>query len=88
VVASTAELSTFPAPVARHIRGALERNEALLAELIRHGQEDGSIAQQVDCEAAARTLLCLIQGMRLVGKAGRTRPVMYAVVDTALAMLG
>lgn len=88
VVASTAELSTFPAPVARHIRGALERNEALLAELIRQGQEDGSIAQQVDCEAAARTLLCLIQGMRLVGKAGRTRPVMHAVVDTALAMLG
>ena len=27
MVASTAELSTFPAPVARHIRGALERNE-------------------------------------------------------------
>ena len=80
-------LSTCPAPVARHIRSALERNEALLAELIRQGQEDGSIAQQVDCEAAARTLLCLIQGMRLVGKAGRTRPVMHAVVETALAML-
>lgn len=87
VVGSIAELSTFPVPVARHIQRALKRNEALLADLLRQGQEDGSVASHLDLEASARTLLCLAQGMRLVGKTGRTRAAMQAVVDTALTML-
>lgn len=87
VVGSIAELSTFPAPVARHIQRALKRNEALLADLLRQGQEDGSVASHLDIEASARTMLCLAQGMRLVGKAGRTRAAMQAVVDAALTML-
>ncbi|MGP0173633.1 TetR/AcrR family transcriptional regulator [Pseudomonas sp. NCHU5208] len=87
VVGSIAELSTFPAPVARHIQRALKRNETLLADLLRQGQEDGSVASHVDIEASARTLLCLAQGMRLVGKAGRTRAAMHSVVDAALTML-
>lgn len=87
VVASTVELSTFDKPVAEHIAGALARNEAMLSDLIRQGQTDGSIMKHVDAEATARMLLCLTQGMRVVGKTGRSREQMQAVVNTALKAL-
>ena len=61
---------------------ALGRNEALLAGLIREGQEDGSLAVHIDPADAARMLLCLVQGMRVVGKTGRRRQDMLAVVDS------
>jgi AcrR family transcriptional regulator len=84
VVGSMAELSTFDPEVARHIASALERNEAMLADLIRQGQEDGSISIYVDRAAGARMLLCLAQGMRVVGKTGRSRAAMQAAVDAAM----
>ncbi|CAM4158317.1 HTH tetR-type domain-containing protein [Bordetella tumbae] len=88
VVASATELSAFERDVARHITDALSRNESLLMGLIELGQADGSIAAHVDSAAAARMLLCLAQGMRVVGKTGRSRQDMQAVVDVALKALG
>ncbi|WP_253700439.1 TetR/AcrR family transcriptional regulator [Cupriavidus pauculus] len=87
VVSSTVALSTFDKPVADHIAAALARNESMLADLIRQGQADGSIATHVDAEVCARMLLCLTQGMRVVGKTGSSRAQMQAVVDTALKVL-
>ncbi|WP_354687216.1 TetR family transcriptional regulator C-terminal domain-containing protein [Cupriavidus necator] len=80
VVCSTAELSTFDPGVARHIGSALQCIEAVLADLIRQGQEDGSIPPHVNRAASARMLLCLVQGMRVVGKTGRSRPAMQATL--------
>lgn len=87
VVGSAAELATFEPDVARHITHALDRNEALLGELTREGQADGSINPRTDPNALARMLLCLAQGMRVVGKTGRTAADMQAVVDTAIKAL-
>ncbi|MBS7776795.1 TetR/AcrR family transcriptional regulator [Acidovorax sp. CCYZU-2555] len=87
VVASAVELSTFAKLVADHVADALACNEAMLADLIRQGQADGSIMAHVDAEATARMLLCLTQGMRVVGKTGRSREQMQAVVETALKTL-
>lgn len=87
VVASAAELSTFGPEVARHIVGALQRNQAFLADLVRAGQQDESLASALDPDAAARMLLCFVQGMRVVGKTGRTREEMQAAVDIALRAL-
>ncbi len=87
VVGSTVELSALDKPVATHIATALSRNEAWLAELIREGRRDGSIAAHIEVEAAARMLLCLTQGMRVVGKTGRSRADMQAVADAALKVL-
>jgi TetR/AcrR family transcriptional regulator, transcriptional repressor for nem operon len=84
VVSGASELATFDAEVARRVTASLERSEALLGELIRQGQADGSIAATVDSETSARLVLCLLQGMRLVGKAGRSRKDMQAVARTAL----
>ncbi|MCO4862585.1 TetR/AcrR family transcriptional regulator [Cupriavidus sp. WGlv3] len=87
VVGSAVELSAFDKPMAGHIAAAMSRNEALLADLIRQGQQDGSIPAHVDVEATARMLLCLTQGMRVVGKTGRSREQMQAVATAALQVL-
>lgn len=87
VVGSAAELATFDDEVAQWVKSALVRNEAFIGEVIRQGQADGSIPAHVDSAATARLMLCLIQGMRLVGKTGRTRKEMAVVVDVAMKTL-
>ena len=87
VVGSAAELSTYDPEMADRVKAALERVEARLRDLIQLGQSDGSISPAVDPGAAARTLLCLLQGLRVVGKAGRTRAEMMAVVSQAMRLL-
>jgi TetR/AcrR family transcriptional regulator, transcriptional repressor for nem operon len=39
-------------------------------------------------KATARLMLCLLQGMRVVGKTGRSRGEMTAVDDAAMKLLG
>lgn len=87
VVGTAAELSTFDDEVAAKLKSALRRNEATLRKLIVLGQEDGSLPATVDADATAHFLLCLLQGMRVVGKAGASRAKMMTVVDLALANL-
>lgn len=87
VVGSAAELATLDEDVARRVTAALNRNEALMTELIQQGQADGSISARVDSKATARLMLCLLQGMRVVGKTGRTREEMAAVVEVAMGTL-
>jgi TetR/AcrR family transcriptional repressor of nem operon len=86
VVGSAVELSALDKDVALHVSDALERNEALLAKLIQEGKKDGSIHPSVDTQAAARMMLCLVQGMRVVGKVG-TQKNMRAMVSVALKTL-
>lgn len=87
VVGSAAELAIFDADVAQRVEASFDRNERLMAELIAQGQADGSIASGIDCGATARLMLCLLQGMRVVGKTGRTRAEMAAVVEAAMRTL-
>jgi len=87
VVGSAAELATFDEELARWVAASLRRNEALLAGLVRDGVADGSIPKHVDPAAAARLLLCLTQGMRVVGKTGAQRREMLALVDLAMKTL-
>jgi TetR/AcrR family transcriptional regulator, transcriptional repressor for nem operon len=87
VVGSAAELATFDAEIGQRVKSALHRSETLLVDLIRQGQVDGSVPAAVDGEATARVMLCLLQGMRVVGKTGRVRKDMTVVVDTAMRLL-
>lgn len=87
VVGSAAELATFDAEMAARVTTALEYVESVLRELIRQGQSDGSIPTGLDADASARLLLCLLQGLRVVGKAGRTCAEMMAAVKEALRLL-
>jgi len=87
VVGSATELSTFDAEVAQRVTAALDKCETLMVDLIRQGQADGSVPATLDSEVTGRLLLCLLQGMRVVGKTGRSRKEMTAVADTAMKLI-
>lgn len=87
VVGSAIELSILDSELAEHIQSTFRRNESLLLELILQGQEDGSISQALDAMDAARFLLSFLQGLRVVGKTGRTCVEMEKAAEFALRAL-
>ena len=87
VVGSAVELSTSDTEVAARVAGVLARYEKRLAGFVQAGLEDGSIPPHVDGTAAARVLLCVMQGMRVIGKTGRTRGDMAGMVATAMKVV-
>jgi AcrR family transcriptional regulator len=87
VAGSATALATFDAEMAAHVTAALQKVQTLLLDVIRLGQSDGSIRSEIDADATAGALLCLLQGLRVVGKAGRTRSEMMAAADQALRMV-
>lgn len=52
------------------LRAQLSRRQTMLTRLIGEGQRDGSISSGAAPGAMAAVLLALLQGMRVVGKAG------------------
>jgi hypothetical protein len=44
-------------------------------------------SSRVDAAVTARLLLCVVQGMRVLGKTGRSREEMASLVDSALKLL-
>ncbi|WP_426239310.1 TetR/AcrR family transcriptional regulator [Pararhizobium sp. DWP1-1-3] len=88
VVATAAELAASDPVAAERVDVAHASNEAIMKNCILLGQSDGSVSTSVDAADAARALLCLLQGMRIVGKTGRSRPEMMAVTDVAMKLLG
>lgn len=88
IVGTAAELATFDAEVAQRVTAALHQTERLMVDLIRQGQADGSIPAAIDRKVTARLMLCLLQGMRVIGKTGRKRTAMRAVADAAMKLLG
>ncbi|MBA8900693.1 TetR/AcrR family transcriptional regulator [Phyllobacterium sp. P30BS-XVII] len=87
VVNCATELATFDPEVAEKVATAMATNEAVLLELIEQGRKDGSVPAHIDGKVTARMMLCLVQGMRVVGKTGRTREEMVATVDVAMKTL-
>ncbi|SED91686.1 transcriptional regulator, TetR family [Rhizobiales bacterium GAS191] len=87
VVGSAVELAAFDPEVAARVKGALRKNEAVLADLIRQGQADGSVPSSIDGEATSRLMVCLTQGLRVVGKTGRSRAELATVIDIAMKLL-
>ena len=88
IVGTAAELATLDAGVARRVTAALRQSETLVGDLIRQGQADGSIPVDIDARVTARLMLCLLQGMRVIGKTGRKRKEMMAVAEAAMKLLG
>ncbi len=86
IVHSATELSTAE-PAAQRVAQALAANETRLLTLLQQGQADGSIRLDLDAAAVARLLLCVLQGMRVVGKTGRTQPEMAALVGQVMRLL-
>ena len=87
VVGSAVDLTSSDPEMAKRVTAVLASQERRLVEFIREGQEDGSVSSQVDAAVTARLLLCVVLGMRVSGKTGRSREEMASVVDSALKLL-
>lgn len=88
VVATAVEFGACDPELAQNVALLLEAREKSLRRFIEEGQADGSIGRQIDAQTAARALLCMAQGMRVLGKAGRTRAEMVEVAEQAMRILG
>jgi TetR/AcrR family transcriptional repressor of nem operon len=86
VVGCTVELAGLDPVVAARVSDSLKKNEAFLADVIRQGQSDGSVPAHVNADDTARLLVCLTQGLRVVGKTGRKLDA-AALSDIAMKML-
>jgi hypothetical protein len=73
--------------MAKRVASVLKALERRLVEAVRQGQADGSILSSLDAESVGRLLLCVVQGMRVVGKTGRSHGEMMDVVESALTLL-
>lgn len=84
IVGAAADLASLDEDMARVVRGAIEAREKILARLVREGQADGSVSKAMDAEALARTALCLLYGMRVVGKTGLSKQQLDGIVEVAM----
>jgi TetR/AcrR family transcriptional repressor of nem operon len=87
VVGTAMELTAFDSEIAERVTGSFRAREKLIADLIRMGQADASIVASIEIKATARCLLCLMQGLRVMGKTAPARNDMSAAVDVAMKML-
>ena len=87
VVGSAVDLASSDPEIAKRVAAVLASQEKRLVAFIREGQEDGSVSSRVDAAVTARLLLCVAQGMRVLGKTGRAREEMAGLVDSALKLL-
>jgi AcrR family transcriptional regulator len=87
VIESAVELSSVDPEVASKITQTLAKYQRRLEDLIRAGQQDGSIPEHVVPETVAPLLLCITQGMRVMGKAGRTAKQTKAWATAAMKLL-
>jgi TetR/AcrR family transcriptional regulator, transcriptional repressor for nem operon len=88
VVGSAVDLASGDPAMAKRVAAVLAGHEKRVAAFVREGQADGSIAPGLQPEETARLLLSVMQGMRVLGKTGRTRAEMDALVESALRLLG
>ena len=86
MVGSAVELSARDPVVGSRVSAQLATNESFIAGLIRAGQADGSIPRHVVVEDTARLMICITQGMRVVGKA-RLRLDGERLADVAMKLL-
>jgi TetR/AcrR family transcriptional repressor of nem operon len=86
-ISTAVDLTISDPEIAERAADVFRRREAHIAELLAQGQADGSIAENIDGEGTARMMLCLLQGLRVVGKTGRTRKDLMAVIEAAMKTL-
>lgn len=87
VVGTAVEVAVLDREIAERIRTRLNRVESRIAEIIEAGKRDRSIRPTVDSAATARVMLCILQGLRVVGKLGRSDDDMRAVIEAALKLV-
>lgn len=87
VTVAAMEMMPGDAQVSAVIERMFRRIQDLFAATIIRGQLAGEFPRQLDERAVARMLLCLIQGMRVLGKTAPREADVTSMVDCALTVL-
>jgi TetR/AcrR family transcriptional regulator, transcriptional repressor for nem operon len=82
VVATAMELAGHDTEVERRIRRFFKAMETRLTAALTRAQAEGELVDGVEPATAARLLLCLLEGMRVVSKTSSDRSISQAVVQT------
>ncbi|WP_437610518.1 TetR/AcrR family transcriptional regulator [Erwinia sp. V71] len=88
VVASASELASSHADIAARIAQLIAHYRQRFQQCIAQGQQEGTIAATVDAVAVAGMLVCITQGMRVLGKTGAGEDEINRLVATAMTLLG
>ncbi len=87
VVATAMELAAHDAEVAQRIQRFLKGMETRMTAALARAQAAGELAEGVEPATAARLLLCLLEGMRVVGKTAPDRALSQTMVETVINRL-
>ncbi|WP_219726152.1 TetR/AcrR family transcriptional regulator [Castellaniella caeni] len=87
VLSGLTDVDTFDAAVARRLHEALAHVEQRFHDFISMGIRDGSLPDRLDAQASARYLLCVVEGLRALGKHGAQASEIEAVVNRAMRAL-
>jgi TetR/AcrR family transcriptional repressor of nem operon len=84
LVATAMELAGQDAEVGRRVAGFFKAMEARLADALSRAKVAGRLADGVEPSAAARILVCFVEGLRVVGKMAPTRITSQAIANALL----
>ncbi len=84
---TAAELQPTSERIEASIQRALNMMEGLFLDTIIRGREDGSITSDIPPVALARTLLGVVQAVRVLARARRSEDMLRDIVDTSLSLL-
>ena len=87
VVATTMELSAQDSEVNYRIAKFFRALEARLTASLTRAQEAGELAEDIEPASTARLLVCLIEGLRVLGKTSPSHVTTHAMIETLLDRL-
>lgn len=87
LVATAMELAGHDPEVDRRIGRFFQAMETRVADALSRAAAAGTLADGVDPSAAARMLVCFVEGLRVVGKTGATPTASQAAADALLDRL-
>ncbi|MBN3848546.1 TetR/AcrR family transcriptional regulator [Paraburkholderia sp. Ac-20342] len=70
-----------------HIEATLQRIATQFSLAIARGQQAGQFDRHLDAEEVGRFLLCIVQGIRVLGKVDMNEVALASIVDMALRAL-
>jgi TetR/AcrR family transcriptional repressor of nem operon len=87
VVGSAVELAGVDPEIAARVAQTLGKYEQRFEYLIQEGRLDGSIPADVEPKSIAALLVCITQGMRVMGKIGRSAAKTRALAVSAMKLV-
>ena len=87
MVGGAIELASRDPEVDARVASELAAIEGLLAGLIVEGHGDGTVPHRVDPQTTARVMICLLQGMRVVGRTKLQSSSPPDAVDVAMKLV-